>query len=230
MTVFNVRLGWWLGNPGKSGSPDYYKSDGPKIAIFPFIAEMFGLTTDDRHYVYLSDGGHFENLGLYEMIRRRCRFIVVLDSGCDPDSTFEDLGNALRKVRIDFGVSIEFDDAQIRAVAERKRRSALATIHYADAPEGYVLYVKPMLLGNEAADVRSYAATNPDFPHQSTSDQWFDESQTESYRLLGLCTIREVCGEQNSGPLPEFFWRLRAEADYRRAGMGPEAAAAPGSL
>src|SRR5204863_308200 len=83
-----------------------------------------------------------------------------------------------------------------------KRRSALATIHYADAPEGYVLYVKPMLLGNESADVRSYAATNPDFPHQSTSDQWFDESQTESYRLLGLCTMREVCGEQNSGPVP----------------------------
>ena len=229
MTIFNARLGSWLGNPGRAGEHTW-KDAGPRSAMASLLKEALGRTSDNSGYVYLSDGGHFENLGLYEMIRRRCRFIVVLDSGCDPDSTFEDLGNALRKVRIDFGVSIEFDDAQMRAVAERKRRSALATIHYADAPEGYVLYVKPMLLGNEAADVRSYAATNPDFPHQSTSDQWFDESQTESYRLLGLCTIREVCGEQNSGPLPEFFWRLRAEADYRRAGIGPEAAAAPGSL
>ena len=65
---------------------------------------MFGLTTDDRPYVYLSDGGHFENLGLYEMVRRRCRFIVVSDAGCDPDFVFEDLGNAVRKIAIDLGI------------------------------------------------------------------------------------------------------------------------------
>jgi len=165
--------------------------------------------------VYLSDGGHFENLGLYEMIRRRCRFIVVLDSGCDPQFTFEDLGNALRKIRIDFGVSIDLDAAQVRAVGARERRSAIGTIAYSavdpNEADGLLLYVKPMLLGTEPPDVRSYAAGHPDFPHQSTSDQWFDESQTESYRRLGLQTIRDVCGEWSSGPLPELLGRLQAD-------------------
>ena len=66
------------------------------------------LTSDTNKYVYLSDGGHFENLGLYEMVRRRCRFIVVSDAGCDPDFAFEDLGNAVRKIEIDLGVPIRF--------------------------------------------------------------------------------------------------------------------------
>ncbi len=69
----------------------------------PFLYEIFGLTNDTRPFVYLSDGGHFENLGLYEMVRRRCRFIVVSDAGCDPDFVFEDLGNAVRKIAIDLG-------------------------------------------------------------------------------------------------------------------------------
>jgi hypothetical protein len=118
----------------------------------------------------------------------------------------------------------------MRAVADRKRRSALGAIRYADAPEGVLLYVKPMLLGSEAADVRSYASTNVDFPHQSTSDQWFDESQTESYRLLGLATIRDVCGEWQGGPLPEFFGQLRTDAAYARAAVGPGTAAVASSL
>ena len=233
MTIFNARLGSWLGNPGHAGEHTW-RDAGPRSAMASLLKEALGRTSDDSGYVYVSDGGHFENLGLYEMVRRRCRFIVVLDSGCDPDFTFEDLGNALRKIRIDFGVSIEFNEAQVRAVAERKRRSALAIVHYGEAdaktPEGLLLYVKPMLLGTEAADVRSYAATNPDFPHQSTSDQWFDESQTESYRLLGLSTIRDVCGEWNSGPLADFFCRLRADADQARAGARPDATAVSASL
>ena len=80
MALFNVRLGWWLGNPGKKGDVTH-KYDGPGNAVVPFLAEMLGLTSDTNKYVYLSDGGHFENLGLYEMVRRRCRFIVVVDAG-----------------------------------------------------------------------------------------------------------------------------------------------------
>ena len=121
LALFNVRLGWWLGNPGPQGEPSYYRSDGPKIAIEPFIAEMFGLTTDDGRYVYLSDGGHFENLGLYEMIRRRCRCIVVSDAGCDPEYGFEDLGNAVRKIAIDLGVYISF--SELREIKRRARRT-----------------------------------------------------------------------------------------------------------
>jgi hypothetical protein len=106
MTLFNVRLGWWLGNP-RSGSTRYADT-GPRIALRPFFMEMFGLTSEKEPWVYLSDGGHFENLGMYEMVRRRCRLIVVSDAGCDPDYLFDDLGNALRKIWIDLGVRIDF--------------------------------------------------------------------------------------------------------------------------
>lgn len=80
LALFNVRLGWWLGNPGKNGC-ETYQTEGPKWAAKPLFYEAFGQTTDESRYVYLSDGGHFENLGLYEMVRRRCRFIVVIDAG-----------------------------------------------------------------------------------------------------------------------------------------------------
>jgi len=234
MTLFNARLGSWLGNPGKAGA-HAWKDAGPRSAIGSLLKEALGRTSESSKYVYLSDGGHFENLGLYEMIRRRCRFIVVLDSGCDAQFTFEDLGNALRKVRIDFGVSIDLDAAQVRAVGARERRSAVGTIAYSavdpGAADGVLLYIKPMLLGTEPPDVRSYAAGHADFPHQSTSDQWFDESQTESYRRLGLQTIREVCGALGPGPLPELL--LALQADATRAGVQPRAnagVAAPSSL
>jgi hypothetical protein len=206
LALFNVRLGWWLGNPGPPGSPDAYGSDGPRVAIKPFIAEMFGLTTDDRRYVYLSDGGHFENLGLYEMIRRRCRWIVVSDAGCDPDFAFGDLGNAVRKIAIDLGVYIT-----LGKLHELKKRSkeggviegayyALGRIDYTNAPEwntgadrdgavpqdGYILYVKPGYHGTESAGVVAYATANAAFPHETTADQFFSESQFESYRMLGF--------------------------------------------
>jgi hypothetical protein len=113
LTLFNARLGWWLGNPGPKGDSTY-ESEGPALAFLPLFYEMFGLTTDENSYVYLSDGGHFENLALYEMVRRRCRFIVVSDAGCDPDFEFEDLGNAVRKISLDLGVTIEFSGIKER--------------------------------------------------------------------------------------------------------------------
>jgi uncharacterized membrane protein len=92
MALFNVRLGWWIGNP--RGDNLHYWRTKPRVALRPFFMEMFGLTSETERWVYLSDGGHFENLGIYEMVRRRCRVIVVSDSGCDPEYTFDDLGNA----------------------------------------------------------------------------------------------------------------------------------------
>ena len=106
MAMFNVRLGWWIANP-RGDNPDYWRIK-PRISLLLYFWEMFGLTSETRRWVYLSDGGHFENLGLYEMVRRRCRVIVVIDASRDPDYTFNDLGNALRKIWIDLGVSIDF--------------------------------------------------------------------------------------------------------------------------
>ena len=222
LALFNVRLGWWLGNPGKEGEYTY-KEEGPNWAILPLVEETFGLTTDNRPWVYLSDGGHFENLGLYEMVRRRCRLIVVVDAGCDPDFYFEDLGNAVRKIFVDLGVRIEFPDlGRLKNHPRQKdfERAeppgkipyfTIGTIHYeaadgAGCADGYVVYIKPAIHNTsrtEGAAVRSYAASSETFPHESTADQWFTESQFESYRALGLDIARTVfeadpvCGPDN---------------------------------
>ncbi len=213
MTLLNARLGCWLGNPGTAGGRTW-KHEGPRSAIRSLVRESFGLTNDSGPYVYLSDGGHFENLGLYEMVLRRCRHIVLLDSGCDPGYTFEDLGNALRKIRIDFGIPIVFDQPA-EGMRERKVRAAVARIVYSKVDgaceDGRLVYIKPVKLGNEPPDVQSYAAANPAFPHQSTADQFFDESQTESYRMLGLFTMGEIRrGWKKGGSLAEFCEHVAA--------------------
>src|SRR5262249_51875978 len=108
LTLFNVRLGWWLGNPGVAGRRTSGLAN-PWSNVWLLFNEMIGETNDQYQYVYLSDGGHFENLGIYEMVLRRCRYIVVSDGGCDPKYIYDDLGNAIRKIRIDLGVPVEID-------------------------------------------------------------------------------------------------------------------------
>ncbi len=209
MTLFNARLGSWLGNPGAHGVKTW-EEDGPRSAIGSLVREGFGLTNNRSPYVYLSDGGHFENLGLYEMVLRRCRYIVVLDSGCDPSFTYEDLGNALRKIRIDLNIPIEFDNQLISGLRGLKKRAALARIDYpsVDGPTaqcGYILYLKPMVLRNESPDVLSYHSGCQAFPHESTADQWYTESQTESYRMLGWHSVQEAMAGFEGGAFEDLF-------------------------
>jgi hypothetical protein len=109
LTVFNARLGVWLGNPGTRGASTWTKPI-PNFGVGPLLNELLARTTDHNPYVNLSDGGHFDNLGVYEMVRRRCQTIVAIDAGADPAFAFGDLANVIRKVRVDFGVSITFPD------------------------------------------------------------------------------------------------------------------------
>ena len=209
MTLFNARLGSWLGNPGKAGKKTW-RQEGPTSAIASIVREAFGLTNECGHYVYLSDGGHFENLGIYEMVRRRCRYIVVSDAGCDERFTYEDLGNALRKIRIDMKIPVDFEDGSFQALVKQTTRCAVARIRYSlvdrQSEDGYLLYIKPMIRGNEPPDVASYHTNHKEFTHQSTANQFFDESQTESYRILGLHTVDEICaGWDHSGGISGMF-------------------------
>ena len=210
MTVFNVRLGWWVGNPRKR---DGVAKPSPRIGL-PYTAlELFGGTDDRKKYVNLSDGGHFENLGVYELIRRGCRYIILCDAGQDDKFLGEDLATLVRQCRTDFGVEIDID---IHRICERKERISqthcvVGQIHYHHIPrrtpfgrlmsedegpllrgsrpaheEGYLIYLKPSLTGDEAQDLVEFAKRITEFPHQTTADQWFDESQFESYRKLGM--------------------------------------------
>jgi len=212
MSIFNVRLGSWLGNTNDHGNKTYGRP-GPKLALMPLFAEVFGLTNSRRRYVNLSDGGHFDNLGLYEVVLRRCRHVLVSDAGNDGSFAFEDLGNAIRKIRIDFGIPIEFKD-KIEILPNESESPdkpsrpglycAIAHIRYSaidgDVPDGQLIYIKPTLRGHipkESGggvpyDVYSYARSSKEFPHESTADQWFSESQFESYRALGAHILERL--------------------------------------
>ncbi len=191
LTVFNVRLGSWIGNPRDQVC---WRRSGPGFGLGYLLVELAGAANGKSNYVYLSDGGHFENLGIYELIRRRCRYIIACDGGQDAAFIFDDLGNAIRKCRADFGVEIDIDLNSLlpkvdSSAAARRPLSgthcAVGTIIYPDAPRGTLIYLKASLTGDEPADVLEYAAIHPEFPHQTTADQFFDESQFESYRKLG---------------------------------------------
>jgi len=202
LTLFNARLGWWLGNPGHAGRTTATQAY-PRSSIEPLLLEAFGLTDDTSPYVLLSDGGHFDNLGIYEMVLRRCRLIVAVDGSQDGTAAFDDLGATVRKIRIDLGIDIVFDEPMSiyprgHPLAAGGRYGAMAEIRYGDvdgagAPVGRLLYVKPALRGDEPRDVLQYASANPEFPHQSTVDQFFDESQFESYRKLGSHVVDRLC-------------------------------------
>jgi predicted acylesterase/phospholipase RssA len=199
MTMFNVRLGRWCPNPRRS----VWTNSSPGIGLFSLIAELFGMTNADANYVYLSDGGHFENLGIYELVRRRCRLIVAVDVAADKQLAFEDLGNAIRKCATDLHVGIDLCVARMDLVKGTDMcgaSCAAGRIRYScvdkDGVDGVLLYVKPAILGTENADVLNYRRAHPDYPHQSTADQWFDEAQFESYRALGYhimkCALAEA--------------------------------------
>ncbi|MFO0725850.1 MAG: patatin-like phospholipase family protein [Myxococcota bacterium] len=203
MTVFNLRLGWWLGNPRHS---QHWRSAGPRVGLLHLLAELLGRASDRRSYVYLSDGGHFENLGLYELVRRRRRYIVVTDASEDGGMSFEDLGNAVEKCRADFGVDIEIDLSPLRKQASTGYSAAscaIGRIRYdrlqGRLESGILIYLKATLTGDEPADILTYAGANPVFPHQSTADQWFDEAQFEGYRRLGHQVVRSCFDGQSDG-------------------------------
>jgi hypothetical protein len=205
LTLFNARLGSWLGNPRYDAR---FNHSCPHDRALPMaLHEAFGFTDAKGDYVNLSDGGHFENLGVYELIRRGCRYIIASDAGQDGAFGLEDLGNLVRKCRTDFGVEIEIGTDAIRDRSVKgwsTTHCVVGKIHYLNVPrhdaqgrvvyvdgqpcheEGLLIYMKPTITGDEPFDVLEYYRRVPEFPHESTADQWFNESQFESYRRLGL--------------------------------------------
>jgi len=231
MTLFNVRLGLWLPNPTNDRNDVRdLRQNRPPNAIRALLADLMGRTTLENRAIYLSDGGHFDNLGLYEMLRRRCELIVVVDVGADPDCAFFDLGMAIRKAEIDLPVRVSMDPMRIRSraqieeeLAKDKRTDALAIatgrIEYLHAVRdlearedlseaeaeiervhdtrrsGRLVYIKPSLLDNTPTGVRAYARENAEFPHETTGDQFFSESQFESYHVLGWHQANQIAKE-----------------------------------
>jgi len=200
MTLFNVRLGAWLPNPARAADlGDDVGRSNPTNSLGAILKELAGLTSDEGKDVYLSDGGHFENLGVYEMLRRRCAFILVSDAGADPGCTFFDLGGLVRKAKIDFDIDITFPELRIGARAREEAAAptaawALGRVEYPEGSIGAILYLKPTYVANLPADIQAYGNGSKTFPHESTGDQFFSESQFESYRHLG-CFLASKLGK-----------------------------------
>jgi len=193
LTAFNARLGRWCGNPASPDNPDIWKSVSPRYAARPILAEFSGSANLRAEWINLTDGGHFENLGIYELIRRRCRLIVAIDAGCDKNHEFTDLANMIRKCWVDFGVNVQFEDMKPlqKDDGDTLAHFTVGEIRYGSAPSGrecpmgVIVYIKSSMTGDEWPDIRQYAASHEDFPHETTADQFFSEDQFEAYRHLG---------------------------------------------
>jgi hypothetical protein len=207
LTLFGAQLGFWASHPLAETEQDQKRQ--PRF-LNPGVYGLTGYGLDgskSRKFVQLADGGHFENLALYELIRRRTDVIICSDAAQDQDYGFEDLGIAVERIRVDFGTSIEFqfpshgpahlipgsrspNDKWAERYALATRGFAIAEIRYPEGDNlpkksGYLLYFKSTLIEGLPSDLYAYKKLNPDFPNQTTVDQDFDEYQFEAYRELG---------------------------------------------
>lgn len=229
MGMLNLRLGFWTLNPAcklrMAAANESLRWSTPNL-IHPGLSESFGrinLKEDPgTRFVLLTDGGHFENLGLYELVRRRLKLIVVCDATADPDFKFNDLSNAIEKVRTDFGAIIELSDADLQTLVpgpvdgktpDPSRSTAdrgflIAPIRYslrsgqsADGPtdHGTLILLKATFFRGLGADLLGYRRGHPAFPNQSTGDQFFDEKQFEAYRELGFQTCWRMLQDLRTG-------------------------------
>ena len=247
MTFFNTRLGWWLPNPAwpalrnwnpeKKKAQNFLRKNGPTLALKPLLDEALGNTDDTYQWIELSDGGHFENLGLYEMVLRRCRSIVVVDADADPDLQFDDLGNAIRKIEIDLGIPITFPGyhqgvPMKKGIVGGNLYCLEGNIGYdcvdEGAQKGQLIILKPVLNGTEPPDILAYHASHEDFPHESTANQFFNEAQFESYRHLGSWMIHAITKTPDTSALRfEMDGFITCVNTYRQQGSSPAASFPP---
>jgi hypothetical protein len=206
LTLLNVRLNYWLPNPRMVAN----RASAWKLWCAPgswyLFREALGWLNDRTWYLNLSDGGHIENLGVYELLRRRCRTIVAIDGEADPEMRFNGLMTLERYARIDLGVSIKFDslyglDGLRKNGADgfSARNWAAATINYGDGETGRLYYLKLSMTGEEPEYVKDYRERNSNFPHQSTAEQFFTEAQFEAYRALGEVIGGKFCAAVIAG-------------------------------
>jgi hypothetical protein len=206
LALLNVRLGYWLSNPRYVEATVRPQRRSTPLFLW---SEISGRLYENSDGVYLTDGGHIENLGVYELLRRRCKVIVVVDAEADAAMNFSSLMKLQRYARIDLGVRIDLPWMPIRdrtraimaANADKRPTQAspdtrdeagehvhvaIGTIDYGGDDKGYLVYIKSSLSNDENDYLRDYARRNDTFPHETTGDQFFSEEQFEVYRALGF--------------------------------------------
>lgn len=213
MSLLNLRLGYWADHPNPkhwlSHLPNHFRPGA--YALSNAMGAEGGGYQENRDFVQLSDGGHFENMGLYELIRRRVKLAIVCDGGADREFSFSDMQTTVRRIEDDFGARIKIlePDTPDRVVPDAplppryppraglaKQGHMLASITYADGSKGWLIFMKTTLIEDVSFKVKGYVAQNPTFPDESTADQFFDEVQFEAYRELGYCIADKMLDAQ----------------------------------
>ncbi|VWX55726.1 putative Patatin-like phospholipase [Burkholderiales bacterium 8X] len=201
MAILNFRLGYWLPNPSYVRSQHWLHRLQLRMGVPPryLMREALSQPNATTPFVNLSDGGHIENLGAYELLRRRCALIVMIDAEADPLAQFPGLTALERLARIDLGVEITLDPESLAPDASGKSAShvMVGSFRYADGEKGVMLYLRANMTGDEAHGTRAYRARSTTFPHESTADQFFSEEQFEAYRALGEHAAAELTPRWN---------------------------------
>lgn len=218
LAVTGVRLGTWLPNPAFLGRwndaaaiDDWSMPGLPKLRRLTYLLrEIFGVHRWSDRLLQITDGGHYENLGLIEALRRRCTEIYCIDSSGDSPPTAGTLEQAIQLAHAELGVVIVPNDdiwnlvpgsadplqpaEPLSELNQRLSSSAVftASIHYPQAsglvegaPPGVLVVAKAVLVAEMPYDLLSYASRHPTFPRDSTGDQFFDDGKFVAYTSLG---------------------------------------------
>ena len=196
----NVRLGLWLPNPRRPDLPPAPAPDAPYRRIVSWqlrqpgikhlLREILGSVSLNGRWIYVTDGGHYENLGLVEALRRGATEIVVFDASGDPPESWVTFGEAVQTARADLGVEVYLDPSTMRPKTNTGRAPALVVPGYCRYPNGVraELWLCKLALPEEAPaswDVYAWKAGHRDFPNDSTAQQLYGDRQFEAYRRLG---------------------------------------------
>ena len=207
MALLNIRLGYWVPWPHeRQRVANHFRAAQHELSSSGY--------SEERKLLQLSDGGHFENLGVYELVHRRVKVIVCCDASSDPGFDFASLHLLMRRIATDFGARIEFDDNnQIERLMPRDPDSATYPVGARFAECGHVkgsiiypdgdgqkstlILLKTTMTPELSLMTRGYKGANPDFPDQTTADQFFDEEQFEAYRELGYELVDKMIEDRN---------------------------------
>jgi hypothetical protein len=205
----------WLDAVLSGGAPDEprvaaalfegVRSVFKKPSITRVVKEAFGRASVYDRFLYITDGGHYDNLGLIEALRRRPRRIYVLDASNDPEDTFRALGQAVATARMDLDCEVVLDPRPMRRLQEKRSAAAwcAGVARYQDGTHGAVFIVKAIMLEGLSWDVETYAGANLDFPRTSTTRQLYSEFDFEAYRRLGQSAMLALLGSQIHQQLDE---------------------------
>jgi hypothetical protein len=213
--IANVRLGVWLPNPywnRRDWAPHREAGDrrrrvGPLSRSvvgldrwfshpsgLSVLREAFGTIGAFAPWVYVTDGGHYDNLGLLEALRRRPRHIIMLDGSGDAEDQFPTMARAIATAKMDQDVDICFDPAPItRGTGKAPERGwVLATAKWADGSTCVIHYVKSVLPPHFPWELSGYKLSHPGFPATESSLEMYTEFDFEAYRLLGYELTRQA--------------------------------------